>query len=99
MRTFLNSVPRGALSGVPVAAFDTRYPGARWLTGSAAHRVAGALKKKGGRLIVAPESFLMEREAPHGEKRRDHRERLMPGEQERATAWARTLRQATLLVA
>jgi flavodoxin len=89
MQTFLDALPRGRLHGVAVAAFDTRYPGARWLTGSAAVRIGQALKRRGARLIVAPESFLMEQDRPpQGEKRRHEIERLAEGEEERAATWA-----------
>ena len=60
MQTFLDGVPRGALRGMAAAAFDTRYPGARWLTGSAAVEIARVLKKKGARLVAGPESFFMQ---------------------------------------
>jgi flavorubredoxin len=95
MRAFLGRVPRGALRGVAAASFDTRYPGARWLTGSAAVGIARALKQTGVRLVAAPESFSMERDVPpRGEKRRHALEQLEPGEEERAGTWARRCSEA-----
>jgi len=70
---------------VSAAVFDTRYPAARWLTGSTAVRIARALRKTGAQLVVAPESFFIEPdEPPRGEKRRHDCERLVAGEAERA---------------
>jgi predicted amidohydrolase len=61
----------------------------RFLTGSAAVRIASRLKRAGVRLVVPPESFFMERDMPpQGEKRRHELERLEPGEEERASEWA-----------
>jgi flavodoxin len=78
VRTMLEGMSRGALRGVGVAAFDTRYRKARWLTGSAAHKVARNLRKFGGRQVVGPESFFVAgREGP-----------LEEGEIERAKEWA-----------
>ncbi len=71
---FLDSIPRNALKGIDVAAFDTRMPasevamGLRLLMkigGYAAPRIAGALEKKGGNLAIPPEGFLVKgREGP-----------------------------------
>lgn len=95
MRTFLEALPRGALKGATAVVFDTRYPGARWLTGSAAVRIARVLRSKGAQLVAAPESFFVEPDVPpRGEKRRHDRERLRAGEAERAAAWARQLVEA-----
>ncbi len=95
MRTFLSEVPRGALRGLRVAAFDTRYPGASWRTGLAALGIAMLLRRKGAQLIAAPESFFMERDVPpQGQKRRHDIEQLKPGKAQRAAAWARTLLEA-----
>jgi flavodoxin len=92
MREFLDAIPRGAVRGVPAAAFDTRYRGARWLTGSAAVALARVLKRKGARLVVPPESFFVHRDVPPaGQKRRHELERLEPGERERAAEWAEHL--------
>jgi flavodoxin len=89
MQAWLERLPRGALKEVPAAAFDTRYRMSRFLTGSAAERIASRLKRAGTRLVVPPESFFMERDVPPaGEKRRHEMERLEPGEEERASEWA-----------
>ena len=89
MQAWLERLPRGALKDVPAAAFDTRYRMSRFLTGSAAERIASRLKSAGARLVVPPESFFMERDVPpQGEKRRHEMEQLEPGEEERAGEWA-----------
>ena len=85
----LKATPRGALKGVKVATFDTRYRMAEWLSGSAASGIARHLRKLGGSLQVSPESFFIERDVPpQGEKRRHSLERLEVGEIERVTRWA-----------
>jgi len=79
VQAFLGSIPRGALHGLPAAAFDTRYRKARWLTGSAARAVAKRLRKAGASLLLPGESFFVAtREGP-----------LQEGELQRATDWAR----------
>ena len=89
MQAWLEHLPRGILKNVPAATFDTRYRMSRFLTGSAAQRIASRLKRAGARLVVPPESFFMERDVPpQGEKRRHELERLEPGEEERASEWA-----------
>ena len=85
----LKATPRGTLRGVKVAAFDTRYRMAAWLSGSAASDIAGYLRRLGGSLQIPPESFFIERDIPpRGEKRRHDLERLEAGEIERAAQWA-----------
>ena len=49
----------GALSGVAVAAFDTRYHKPLEQSGSAAHKIAPVLRDLGGELLVPPESFFV----------------------------------------
>jgi flavodoxin len=89
MQAWIERLPRGVLKNVPAAAFDTRYRMSRFLTGSAAERIASRLKRAGARLVVPPESFFMERDVPpQGEKRRHEMEQLEPGEEERANEWA-----------
>jgi flavodoxin I len=84
----LKATPRGALKGIKVVAFDTRYRMAAWLSGSAASDIARHLRKLGGSLQASPESFFMERDVPpRGEKRRHNLERLEAGEIERAAKW------------
>ena len=87
IQKFIRSIPRGALKGIDVAAFDTRMPaadvgmGLRLLMkmgGYAAPRMANALKKKGGNLVVPPEGFFVkDKEGP-----------LKEAELERAVNWA-----------
>jgi len=89
LEAVLDSAPRQGLQGVKAAAFDTRYRLAAWLSGSAAKRIARHLHRLGAQVIVSPESFFMERDAPpKGQKRRHEVEHLEPGEVERAAAWA-----------
>ncbi len=88
---FLNKLPSGTLSGVKVAAFDTRMDvkkvNNKVLTfmesifGYAAKPIADRLKKKGGSLIAEPEGFIVE----------DSEGPLREGEMERAAEWAKKL--------
>ena len=83
LRAFLAGLPAHALQDVPAAAFDTRFPKARALTGSAAAGLARRLGRKGARLVAPPESFFVtDMEGP-----------LVEGELERAAGWARGLRE------
>jgi len=82
MKAWLDAVGPGALSGVSVTAFDTRFQMARWLSGSAALAIAKRLRRAGGTLIAEPESFFVTRDAEPA---------LLPGEIERAAAWAQTV--------
>ena len=84
----LKAIPANGLGDVKVAAFDTRFPAdmgpaiLRFLAGLfgyAAKPISDRLKKKGGKLTVPPEGFLVEgAEGP-----------LKEGELERAAKWAR----------
>jgi flavodoxin len=95
LEAVLEATPRGALKGVQVAAFDTRYRMAAWLAGSAARRIARRLCQLGGSLLVPAESFFMERDVPpEGTKRRHEIERLEPGELQRAAEWAQKVEAA-----
>jgi len=87
----LRSIPTNGLSGVKVAAFDTRISIAdmkpailRFLAGLfgyAAKPISDRLKKKGGKLTIPPEGFLVEgTEGP-----------LKEGELERAADWAKQI--------
>jgi flavodoxin len=58
-QAFLEEIPQGALNGLEVAAFDTRLKRPMLLTGSAARSLAKTPKKKGGTLILPPESFFV----------------------------------------
>jgi flavodoxin len=83
MRDLLKNLPRGALRGMAVASFDTRYPNSRvmQLLGSAAQAIAGRLKAKGGKLVVPAENFfVVARQGP-----------LVDGEIRRAENWARQI--------
>ena len=100
MRALLQGAPGAALKHAHVAVFDTRYRMTRLLSGSAADWIATRVARAGAVLLVAPESFFVERETPPpGEQRRhDHvhdqihdHERLEAGEEERALAWASAL--------
>ena len=67
--------------GRMAAAFDTRFGKPRWLTGSAALRIARRLRRSGYRLVVPPESFfVLHTEGP-----------LRNGEEDRARAWGAKL--------
>ena len=92
MKDFLNAIPDGSLRGVPVAAFDTRYPQSEidkipvlaffakiWGRSAYADRhIAQALKRKGGGPLLASEGFYVGgMEGP-----------LLEGERERAADWA-----------
>lgn len=90
---FLKRIPENALSGVKVAAFDTRTDPeqlkgmarvfARILDqfGYAAPKISVALKKRGGQVIREPEGFIvLDMEGP-----------LQEGELERAREWAQAI--------
>jgi flavodoxin len=97
LATMLDAMPHGTLSGVKVAAFDTRYRMAAWLSGSAAKAIARALRKHGGHLAVPTQSFFMEGDVPpKGQKRRHQLEHLEPGELERATTWGAEIARAAI---
>lgn len=91
---FLDGIPRDALKGVKVAAFDTRGSEAELnktkfgllvkMFGYAAKPIADKLVKKGGKLAAALEGFIVEgTEGP-----------LREGELERAAAWAKRIIEA-----
>lgn len=89
---FLKSIPKKGLSGIKVAAFDTRLtqsnidatpilPFFVRIFGYAARPIADGLRKKGGLLVSSPEGFFVEgMEGP-----------LSQGELERAGQWAKQL--------
>ena len=92
MRSFLGSLPRRSLAGVRSAAFDTRYNMNSSLSGSAARRIAQALRRAGCSVSVKPESFFVSRDDPNAaEKRPPEAVELEPGELERAREWADSL--------
>ncbi len=77
IRHWLDRVP--ARPGFTAATFDTREPGLRVLTGTAALGLYRALRRRGCHLVTRPASFLV-RPGPGGE--------LLDGERERALNWA-----------
>jgi flavorubredoxin len=82
MKALLGGVERGALAGVPATAFDTRFRMPVWLSGSAAQVIAKRLRRAGCREVHPPESFFVAREGSNPP---------LPGELERAGAWARAV--------
>lgn len=85
LRDVLHAIPPSALRGIRAAAFDTRLHTPRFLSGSAAFKIAEALEGLGAQMVAAPESFFvvgMGKEGP-----------LAAREVERASAWAATLRE------
>ena len=93
MHDFLSRIPKNALSGVKVAAFDTRTDmdtlnGAmRWFgkfldrLGYAALKISASLETKGGQVVQPPEGFIVKgTEGP-----------LEEGELERAEVWGRQI--------
>jgi len=59
------------------AAFDTRVKGPPSLTGRASRGISKALEHHGVEMVAPPESFLVDKQS-----------HLLPGEAERARAWA-----------
>ena len=80
MKDFLENLPKTAVEGINVAAFDTRIT-TRWLKiiGYAAGKIGKALKKKGGNLLLKAEPFYVT----------GGKGPLKEGEQERAAQWAK----------
>jgi flavodoxin len=88
LAAYLSALPRGSLSNVPAASFDTRYRMRRLLSGSAAMAAARRLRRAGCRMVAPPESFFIVQDPPpKGEKRRHQLEQLELGELERAGQW------------
>jgi len=88
-KNFLNRIPRNAIQGVRVAAFDTRVSIDEVdsailnvfvkIFGYAAKPIAKRLERRGGSLVLPPEGFIVGgTEGP-----------LSEGELERAAAWAK----------
>jgi flavodoxin I len=88
MIEWIRSIPPNRLSGVAVAAFDTRLEAQQQgfalrllmgIIGFAAPRMLDALEQKGGRRVAEPEGFIVGgKEGP-----------LNAGERQRAKDWAR----------
>jgi flavorubredoxin len=86
LREALDALPAHALRNVQAAAFDTRIPGMKLLTGSAANGIAHRLEQKGAQVLEPHESFLvLGKEGP-----------LADGELERACDWALAIREQAL---
>jgi Flavodoxin len=77
LRGWLERLPPGRTAA---AAFDTRYDKPRWLTGSAAAKIAQRLRRKGYPIVGAESFFVQTAGGP-----------LADGERERAVAWGRAL--------
>ena len=84
-RLILKGLPRRALRGKAVAAFDTSYKMSPWLARfTASHRLASGLRRLGGRMITGPMTFHVDgREGP-----------LSDHELERAIGWGEELSRA-----
>lgn len=82
VRPILKALPRRALRGAAIAAFDTSYKMSPWLAPfTAASRLERKLRRLGGKRVVPAESFhVTGREGP-----------LYDGELERAQAWAQSI--------
>jgi flavodoxin len=85
MQDFLNSLSSDEMSGIVVAAFDTRVR-YKWLSfiGFASKRIAKVLQNKGGVLLSEPVGFYV----------KDKKGPLMRGELMRAKAWGAQLESA-----
>ena len=81
---YLGRIHSSAVRDVAAAAFDTRLKGPTWLWGSAATGIAELLGSLGARLVVKPESFYVT--GPFGNE--GGVATVVPGELERARAWA-----------
>jgi flavodoxin I len=82
MQAWLKSIPQNGLSGIKVAAFDTRME--IWIAklfGYAAPKIEKLLVSRGGHLAADSIGFIVtNKQGP-----------LKPGELERATSWAKSL--------
>jgi flavodoxin len=90
VRAALTTLPKRALRGVQVAAFDTSvetWGPLMWMT--AGHRLLPRLRKLGGKPVVRPKTYLaMRGKDPESEERQDG---LVEGELERARGWAASI--------
>jgi flavodoxin len=83
VRPVFEKLPRRILRGVPVAAFDTSYKMSAILARfTAAKRVDRKLRRLGGKRLLSPETFHVNRH---------HEGPLYDSEIERARAWAETI--------
>jgi flavodoxin len=88
-REALEIIPRGALSGRAVVAFDTSVE--TWgplMRLTAAHKLGRKLRKLGGRPAAKPETFLVKERDREDEGEQDL---LYDGEIERAREWATSI--------
>lgn len=88
LNEFFARMKPDALNGVAAAAFDTRIPAPRWISGSAAMGITHNLHRAGARVILPGESFFVKR--PEGSSKEEPPV-LEPGELERAAKWATSL--------
>lgn len=89
VRPAFEALPKNALAGKSVAAFDTSLK--MWgpiMLMTAAHRLFSKMRKLGGKRAIRPESFLVKKSdlRPDGEI-----DLLCDGEIERAREWAATI--------
>lgn len=84
LKAFLQRTPPEAVRDLPTVTFDTRLHGPRLLTGSAAASSAKQLERKGARLLVPPETFVVASKSGP----------LEEGELTRATTWACSVRDS-----
>ncbi len=82
LQEFLDGIPKLAIEGVGVAAFDTRFS-TKWVKmfGYAAEKIAASLQEKGGKLVIPAGSFFVKSEKGP----------LLDGESERSAAWAKEI--------
>lgn len=78
LRDWIETIPHGEHR--LAVAFDTRADASALVTGRASKGIARRLRHHGYELLAEPESFLVDRQ--------NH---LLPGEEERATAWGTQL--------
>ena len=81
--SLLENIATESWRDLKIACFDTRFHKPRWLTGSAAVRMAHALQLMGIAPIMPPESFFVTES--HGP--------LASGEEARAVRWAQQLHE------
>ena len=87
VREWLHGIKHGIDHGGQLAAaFDTRLDGLPVLTGHASHGISRLLVRRGYRLIVGPQSFLVNKQSA-----------LLDGEQARARQWGATLAGLVML--
>jgi hypothetical protein len=77
LRNWIERMPKGRTA---TAAFDTRFDKPRWLTGSAAKKIARRFTKKGHPVLASHSFFVKATGGP-----------LAEGERDRAVAWGREL--------